>query len=533
MIDFIDSFLDRITMYRLVLYFLIALLAIAAVFGAFGVLPYRPVPIIFSSLLLVAASWAANGLFARAFGAEPNSESAYITALILALIITPVAPASAGGIAFLVWAAVLAMASKYLLAVNKKHIFNPAAFAVAVTAFTIGRSATWWVGGNLPMLWFVLAGGLLVTRKIRRFDLVLSFLATGFAVTILTRASFNPADTLREAILHAPFFFFAFIMLTEPLTTPPTRLRRAAYGAFVGALFASGTYIGPIYFTPELALLAGNIFSWLMSPKARHTFTLKERRELGGGIYDFAFAADRPIKFQPGQYMEWTLGHEKNDRRGNRRYFTLASSPTEREVHLGVRFGKSMSSFKRAMLGMPAGGKLAGGQLAGDFTLPRDSGEKLAFVAGGIGITPFRSMAKYLSDSGERRDAVLLYSNRAVSEIAYRDVFDEAEKKSGLKVVYAVTAPEPAAPAESRGRHSESVRHDSGASHDSGMRHGQGGIRYGRIDAKFVAEAIPDYAERTFYVSGSHAMVTGFMKTLAVLGIPKRRIKTDFFPGFA
>ncbi len=158
----IDNFLNKTTMYRLVLYYLIALLIVAAVFGYFGLLPYEPGAIIFSAIFLVAVCWLTNELFAKTFGAQPNSESLYITALILALIISPAA--SLHGYMFLVWAGVLANASKYILAAFKKHIFNPAALAVAITALALNQSATWWVGTGV-MLVFVLLGGLLVVRK--------------------------------------------------------------------------------------------------------------------------------------------------------------------------------------------------------------------------------------------------------------------------------------------------------------------------------------------------------------------------------
>jgi Na+-transporting NADH:ubiquinone oxidoreductase subunit NqrB len=175
MISIIDNFLNKITMYRLVLYYLVALVVVAGIFGALGILPYSPIALTFSVAVLIAVAFVTNELFAKVFKAQPNTESIYITALILALIISPVAPTNLVGVSFLIWVAVLAMASKYILALNKKHIFNPAAFAVALTAFAIGQSATWWVGGNLPMMAFVVVGGLLITRKIRRFDLVLSF----------------------------------------------------------------------------------------------------------------------------------------------------------------------------------------------------------------------------------------------------------------------------------------------------------------------------------------------------------------------
>ena len=83
--NFIDRFLNNITMYRLVMYYLMILLAIAAIFGAFGILPYNPIAIIFSTVFLLVVAWATNGILARIMNAHPTTESVYITALILAL----------------------------------------------------------------------------------------------------------------------------------------------------------------------------------------------------------------------------------------------------------------------------------------------------------------------------------------------------------------------------------------------------------------------------------------------------------------
>ena len=507
--NFIDNVLNKITMYRLVLYYLIALLGIAAVFGAFHILPYDPIALLFSTAVLMLVSWLTNELFAKVFDAPTNSESVYITALILALIITPVIPSHIADIPFLIWAAIWGMAAKYIFAFRKKHLFNPAAFAVALAAFTINQSATWWVGGNLPMMAFVVIGGFLIVRKIQRSDLVLAFFGATMITMILTTQGQNPLTTLEKAFLHAPLFFFAFVMLTEPLTTPPTRGTRIAYGAFVGILFAPAIHIGNVYSTPELALLAGNVLSYLLSPKAKYIYALKSKKEVGTGTYDFTFKSGSKANFRPGQYMEWTLGHDKPDTRGNRRYFTIASSPTEQELHLGVKFYDNSSTFKKKMLDLKAGDTIMGGQLAGDFTLPKNKKEKLVFVAGGIGITPFRSMIKYLSDRGEKRDTILLYSNRTIAEIAYREVFDEAEGTIGLKTIYAITGENQNIPASSDDYHE------------------------GRIDEALIRNAIPDFRERTFYISGTRGMVITTTDLLKKIHVPDRQIKTDFFPGFA
>ncbi|MBU6323307.1 MAG: hypothetical protein KGI41_00285 [Patescibacteria group bacterium] len=500
---YVDNFLNGITMYRLVLYHLIALLALAALFGAVGWLPYAPLSLAYSTAVVLAASWLSNRVFAWTFDAIANVESVYITALILVLIITPVAPGNLAGTGFLIFASVWAMASKFIFAVGKRHVFNPAAFGVALSALLISQSATWWVGGNLILLPFVLVGGFLITRKVQRFDLVLAFFAVTFVSLLAT--SGNPLTGVMTLFLHTPFIFFASVMLTEPLTTPPNRWLRMGYGALVGLLFSPNFSLFGFFFTPELALIAGNVFSWAASPKGRFMLALKEVRETGSGVYDFVFESDRAFAFSPGQYLEWTLAHASPDGRGNRRYFTIASSPTEGDVHLGVKFYKKASSFKRALAAMKIGDKISVSHLAGEFTLPRDPKKKLAFIAGGIGVTPFRSMIQYLVDKKEPRSVVMLYANRKAEDVSYEDVFEKAQNELGIRTVYALSDEKGPIP----------------------------GAHAGSVDAELIRKKIPDYAERIFYISGPHGMVSAFTDTLAGMGVPRRHIRSDFFPGFA
>lgn len=501
----VDNFLNKITMYRLVLYYLVALLVAAMLFGLFGILPYSPADIAFSTFLILAGCWVSNTIFAKTFRAIPNVESVYITGFILALIISPVAPTNYTGVGFLIFASVWAMASKYIFAIGKKHIFNPAAFGVALSALVIGQSATWWVAGNFALLPLVLVGGLLITRKIHRFDLVLAFSIVSLITIIFTANDSNPLTAITQTLQHSSFFFLALVMLTEPLTMPPTRVLRIIYGAMVGLLFAPNIHLGSFYFSPELALLIGNVFVYLVSPKGRFMLTLIEKKRLAVGTYEFIFKPDRPMVFRPGQYVEWTLGHTPSDTRGNRRYFTIASSPTEKTVHLGVRFYAPESTFKRTLKEMSIGDTVTASHIAGDFVLPKDSKKKLVFIAGGIGVTPFRSMVQYMIDTKEARSVVLLYSNKTASEIAYKEVFNAAAHTIGMKTVYALTdEPTPVL-----------------------------GTHNGFINGALIAKEIPDYKERIFYISGPHGMVTAFEKTLQEMGVSRFNIKTDYFPGFA
>ena len=90
------------------------------------------------------------------------------------------------------------MASKYIFTIEKKHIFNPAAFAVAVTALAFGQTASWWIGGNIPMMAFVIVGGLLVMRKIQRFDLAAVLRVRARKRHICTHATFDPVSTIQK-----------------------------------------------------------------------------------------------------------------------------------------------------------------------------------------------------------------------------------------------------------------------------------------------------------------------------------------------
>lgn len=506
MINFIDNQLNKITTYRLVLYALIFLLAVGLILSLNGQLPYDPGSLLLSVAFLVVVSWIANRLFSRTFGVPANVESLYITALILALIITPLH--AAGDLWFFFWAAVLAMASKYLVALGGKHIFNPAAFAVALTYLTVNQTASWWVG-SAPMLPFVIVAGLLVVRKLERFDLVLSFLLTAFGVTWIA-SLVNGADlfaTTRQMLLSSPVLFFSAIILTEPLTTPPSRKLRISYGVLVGILFVPQLHIGSVFITPELAILLGNLYSFLVSPRDRHALRIKERTRIARDTYEFVFPAPPHFHFKPGQYMEWTLAHPRTDARGNRRYFTLASSPTEHNLRLAVKFYPNSSSYKKALLGLNRETIVLASQLAGDFVLPDDPRQPCVLIAGGIGVTPFRSMIKYLLDRAQKRPITLFYASKTVDDFVYRDVFDRAEKELGIRTVYTVTD-------------------------NAGLPANWAG-KVGRITPDLIRKTVPEFRDAIFYVSGPRSMVDSFKRSIRSLGVPGLEVRTDYFAGLA
>jgi ferredoxin-NADP reductase len=295
-------------------------------------------------------------------------------------------------------------------------------------------------------------------------------------------------------------------MLVEPLTTPPTKKLQMIYGFLVGFLFVPQIHVGSFYFTPEIALLIGNVYVFFVSPKVRLHLKLTEKFQLASDVYDFRFQHSQKFSFTSGQYLEWTLPHNKPDNRGNRRYLTIASSPTEEDIMVGVKFYENSSSFKKKLLSLPVGEEIFAGQLSGDFVLPKNPSEKLIFMAGGIGITPFRSMLKSLIDINQQREITLIYSNKSENEIVYKDVIKDAENKIGLKTVFVLT--------------------DKKA-----IRKGWEGWS-GRVNKELIKSSVPDYKNSKFYISGPKSFVDGSKLILKNLGVSRKRIITDYFPGF-
>ncbi|MEI6296729.1 MAG: RnfABCDGE type electron transport complex subunit D [bacterium] len=474
-----------------------------------GLLPYSPLDIIVSFLIIKITSYLTNRIFASVYEIPVNIESVYITAFILFFIITPPQNGDYSQFIWLAtWSSVWAMASKFIITINNNHIFNPAAFAVLLTSVTINESASWWVGTKL-LLPFTLFGGLLIVRKIKRSDMIYSLLFTTTTTTILISLikGNSPAMSIYQIFANSAFLFFVFIMFTEPLTTPPTKWLRLGYGALVGFLFVPNLHIGDFYTTPEFAIVIGNIFSYIVSPREKLILKLKEKINAAKDTFDFIFSKDQDLNFMPGQYMEWTLGVDNPDSRGNRRFFTIASSPTEKDVHLGVKFYPEPSSFKIKLNSLKTNNEIIASQCAGDFILPEDKKEKLVFIAGGIGITPFRSMIKYLIDKKEKRTITILYSNKNQEDIAYKEVFDQAQKELEIKTFYNLTE------GEKKPSDLDTIN--------------------GRLNEDVIIKKIPDFSERTFYISGPHNMVISFKKILNNIGVKNSKIVTDYFPGFA
>jgi ferredoxin-NADP reductase len=230
---------------------------------------------------------------------------------------------------------------------------------------------------------------------------------------------------------------------------------------------------------------------------------LKEVRQISDKVFDYVFQPDRKFKFIPGQFMEWTLADVPYDARGNRRTFTIASSPTETDIHLGLKFYEPASTYKAELERMQPGDVIYASQLAGNFTLNGNERRKLVFIAGGIGITPFRSMIKYATDKQMQVDITLIYVVGDSSEFAFKSELNEAAQV-GVRTVPVVTD----------------------------LTYSQPGVISAKLSSELIKNEVPDYGERIFYISGPNAMVDAAKEYLRSLGVSSSSIITDHFSGY-
>jgi ferredoxin-NADP reductase/Na+-translocating ferredoxin:NAD+ oxidoreductase RnfD subunit len=482
----VDKINDRLTSYRLVLYFLLALVA-WAVLGSFfkGFVPYSTKDIIISAAWLVAICWVVNRLISKFMDIPANKESDLITGLILALIMTP--PKTSKDFAILAVAAIGAITAKYIITVYRSHIFNPAAAGAFLAGEIFHKYASWWVGTKF-LTPIAVIGGILILRKMKRFTLAGVFLAVYILYLIFGTTSGGDVHFLWLEIIATPVIFFACVMLIEPLTSPVQANKYIPYGILVGLLYS----ISRLKLSPEEALLIGNLFAFAVAANKRYKLKFVDKIKEAEGIYSYLFSLPPKFSFAPGQYMEWTIAHNKTDSRGNRRYLTISSSPTEPGVMITVKHPPNASAFKRKLDELQPQETILASHLAGDFTLPKDKSQKLAFLAGGVGITPFRSMVKYLIDKNESRDVMLLYSASSDNEVSFHQLFKQAEAV-GLKSRY---------------------------------------VTDGYLGEEKIKTLMPDYRNRRVYVSGPYGFVHAVETALLKLGASPSNIVVDYFPGY-
>ena len=509
--QFIDKKIDATGMYRTVSAMLGFLAACSLLFGALGIIPYTFLEQLISLLVALLVAVLASYLFGKILRTPVNLESAVITALIIFFLVLPAQLSALGDSWVIAAVTLLAILSKFVIAWKKQHFLNPAAagavaLTLATTVLPLGThfESSWWIG-TMSMFLPLFIAGLVVVVKIQKWTPVLAFLISAFIVFLFEEWRFGGelVSGASRFWFSGPSLFLAFFMLTEPFTMPPTKKLQAGYGLLVGALSQVAIFAPWFRMTPELALVIGNLVFYPSTLRQKLILPFVSAREVAKNTWEFSFKKPEGVRFMAGQYIEWMLPHSSADNRGIRRYFTIASAPQDEYLKIGVRIGETMSTFKSKLKSLKYGDVIIGSQLSGDFTLPKEVGEKVALVAGGIGITPFVSQILDMEAKKEIRDTLLYTCNNTLAESAYQEEFKRVATVLPLSVVE-VLAKEEVPRTE-----------------------------HGFLTPEIILRTCPDYLDRTWYISGPPMMVSSYAGMLMGMKVPASKIKTDFFPGLA
>jgi ferredoxin-NADP reductase len=227
---------------------------------------------------------------------------------------------------------------------------------------------------------------------------------------------------------------------------------------------------------------------------SRMKLKLREKIPQTSDVISFVFEPQERLDWQAGQYLHYNLPHENPDDRGTERYFTIAASPLEKVAIITTRIAsKRSSTFKENLIKMQVDDTIEADTPEGDFILG-DVNKEYVFLAGGIGITPFRAILKNLDLKGQKPKITLLYSNRN-EEIVYKEEFDKfQENNPNLNIIYMVSPQ--------------------------------------KIDEAFIKEKITDIQKPIFYMSGPEPMIDALGETLKQMRVDEEHLKQDWFPGY-
>lgn len=166
--------------------------------------------------------------------------------------------------------------------------------------------------------------------------------------------------------------------------------------------------------------------------KKRNLILLESYKE-SDDVYTFLFEKEEDLTWRAGQHGLFTITHKKI--KDNTRPFTVASAPTENVIRITSRMGENPSDFKQAMLELKQDMKIRMAGPVGSFYL-KDNRPTL-LVAGGIGITPFRSILKQLESEGNKDEKLvnLLYMDSEKSYI-FKDELNGISDNLSVNVTY-------------------------------------------------------------------------------------------------
>jgi len=252
-----------------------------------------------------------------------------------------------------------------------------------------------------------------------------------------------------------------------------------------------------------LAATAWKRRSFLRSEPRRSARVLNTR-EIAENTTEVRLEKPSGFVFRAGQAVYVTLNElEQCDARGRVRTFSIAGAPQERDLVLAMR--RSDSSFKRWLVTLAEGATVDVEGPFGDLELHEDSSRPAVFIAGGIGITPFRSMILDSLERGTNHRFVLFYSNRTPNAAAYLAELQALQNEQpNFRLVATMT--------------------ESCEGEWSGER--------GLVTREMLARHAGALKAPIYYVAGPPTMVSGIEQLLRGLGVDGAEIRTEKFAGY-
>ncbi|HKW88795.1 MAG TPA: FAD-dependent oxidoreductase [Candidatus Acidoferrales bacterium] len=233
---------------------------------------------------------------------------------------------------------------------------------------------------------------------------------------------------------------------------------------------------------------------------------LKARKEIAQGTMGFWMERPGGFEFKPGQAMEVKLiDPPETDSEGNARAFSIASAPHEPDLLVATRMRDT--AMKRCLEKLVPGATVELDGPFGDLKLHTRASRPAVFLAGGIGITPFRSMVVDAAKNHLPHKIWLIYSNRRPEDAAFLEDLQRAEKENpNFKLVTTMTEMEKASQPWAGKR--------------------------GFVDKKMIEDAVGDMAAPIFYMAGPPGMLNAMHKLLLEAGVNEDDIRAEEFAGY-
>lgn len=236
---------------------------------------------------------------------------------------------------------------------------------------------------------------------------------------------------------------------------------------------------------------------------------LIKRFEEEGGATTFYFEPEQVFEWTAGQYLHYKINNQDFDDRGPNRFFSIASAPHEEYIQLTTKFFDDGSSFKKELIRLKAGDTIEAFGPKGDFSI-REGITDYVFIAGGMGITPFRSIILDLDHRGKPLNITLLYANKTLDMVFRAELEKIAKKHKEFRVLYFITGED-----VQEKQLTENIK-----------------ISSARIDKQTLEEVIKNTDSTMVYVSGPETMVYYFEDLLSQLKVPGQNIVCDYFIGY-